>query len=85
MHAPASLCDRDSLDAMTACFVIQLVSVAAVDFQRNELMPAALIRRAIGAVLSTLPGCQFEVGFGQLSNELFRIKATFGCPDFKNS
>jgi hypothetical protein len=85
MYATAPFGKRDSLDAVTAGFVLQLVCVVAVDFECEKLVTAALIGNAISAVISTLPGGEFDVGFGQLRDEQLRVKAAFGCSDFKDS
>lgn len=48
-------------------------------------MSIASIGRPIDAVLSTLAGCQHDVGVGEFGNKQLGIKAAFGGTDFDYS
>ena len=47
---------------MTAGLMIQLIGSGALDFEDDGLMSIAPIGGPVGAALSTLAGCEVQVG-----------------------
>lgn len=64
---------------MTAGFVIELVGTSALEFEDDGLVAITPIGCLIGAVLSTLAGCQLEIGFGEIGDEQFGVETAFRC------